>query len=66
VEARQHAEEAERMLSDLSKRAYKDGEKATQVKEECDELRWWDAEAYQQILDLQSELEKEKGLTLVA
>jgi hypothetical protein len=40
------------MVSDLSERAGKDSEEAAQVKEERDELRWQDAEARQQILDL--------------
>jgi hypothetical protein len=38
VEARHHAEEAEKMVSDLSKRARKDGEDTTQTVRERDEL----------------------------
>jgi hypothetical protein len=54
------------MVSDLSERARKDGEEATQVKNKRDKLHQQDAKACQWILDLQRELEKEKGLTLVA
>jgi hypothetical protein len=66
VEACQHIEEAERMVSDLSKKPRRDGEEAAQVQKDRDELRQRDAKARQQIPNLQSELEKEKGLTLVA
>jgi hypothetical protein len=52
------------MVSDLSERARKDGEDVTQVVRECDELRRRDAESHQQILNLQAELKKEKGLKL--
>jgi pyrroloquinoline quinone (PQQ) biosynthesis protein C len=38
VEARQHAEEAKKMVLDLSEQARKDSEKAAQVVGECDEL----------------------------
>jgi hypothetical protein len=54
------------MVSDLSKRARKDGEDTAQVMRECDELRRWDAESHQQIFNLQGKLKKEKGLKLVA
>jgi hypothetical protein len=54
------------MVSDLFERACKDGEDTAQTMRERDELRQWDAESYQQILNLQGELEKEKGLKLVA
>jgi hypothetical protein len=54
------------MVSNLSERACKDGEEAAQVKNERDELCQRDVEACQWILDLQRELEKEKGLTLAA
>jgi hypothetical protein len=66
VEARQHAGEAEKMVLDLLERARKDDEEATQVKNECNELRQWDAEARQWILDLQRKLERKKGLMLAA
>jgi hypothetical protein len=66
AEAYQHAREAEKMVSNLSERACKDGEEAAQVKNEHDELCQRDVEACQWILDLQRELEKEKGLTLAA
>jgi hypothetical protein len=66
VEAHQHAKEVEKMVSDVSERARKDGEEATQVKNKRDKLHQQDAKACQWILDLQRELEKEKGLTLVA
>jgi hypothetical protein len=66
AEACQHAEEAEKMASDLSERVRKDGEEAAQVMRESDELRQQDAEACQQILNLQDELKKEKGLKLAA
>jgi hypothetical protein len=52
------------MASDLFERACKDGEDAAQVMRERDELRRRDAESHQQILILQGELEKEKGLKL--
>jgi pyrroloquinoline quinone (PQQ) biosynthesis protein C len=45
AEARQHAGEAEKMVSNLLKRAHKDGEEAAQVKNGCDELHQRDAEA---------------------
>jgi pyrroloquinoline quinone (PQQ) biosynthesis protein C len=38
AEAHQHAEEAERMVLDLSERAHNDGEEAAQVKKEHDKL----------------------------
>jgi hypothetical protein len=54
------------MVLDLSERARKDGEETAQVKKVRDELCQQDAEACQQILNLQDELEKEKRLKLVA
>jgi hypothetical protein len=50
----------------LSERVYKDDEEATHVMRERDELRQRDAQAHQQILNLQGELEREKWLKLVA
>jgi hypothetical protein len=47
AEAYHHAKEAEKMVSDLSKRAHKDGVDAAQVMRECDELHWRDAESRQ-------------------
>jgi hypothetical protein len=47
AEAHHHAEEAEQMVSDLSDRVRKDGEDATQVVREHDELRRWDVESHQ-------------------
>jgi hypothetical protein len=64
VEARHHTEEAEKMVLNLSERARKDGEDVAQAVRERDELRRRDAESRQQILNLQGELEKEKGLKL--
>jgi hypothetical protein len=54
------------MASNLFERTRKDDEEDTQAIREHDELRWWDAESHQQILNLQGELEKEKGQKLVA
>jgi hypothetical protein len=64
AETRRHAEEAEKMALDLSERVCKDGEEVVQVVRERGELHQRDAEAGQQILNLQGELEKEKGLKL--
>jgi hypothetical protein len=47
VKACQHAEEAEKMVLDLSKRARKDGDDTVQVVRERDELRRRDAESHQ-------------------
>jgi hypothetical protein len=47
AEARQHAEEAEKMVSDLSERAHKDGEEVMEVVKEHDEMHRWDAEVRQ-------------------
>jgi hypothetical protein len=66
AEACHHAEEAEKIVLDLSERARKDGEDAAQAVRERDELRRWDAESRQQILNLQGKLKKEKGLKLAA
>jgi hypothetical protein len=52
VEARHHAEEAEKMVLDLFERACMDGEDAAQAMREHDELRLWDTESCQQILNL--------------
>jgi hypothetical protein len=46
AEAHHHAEEVEKMVSDLSERVCKDGEDALQVMRECDELHRWDAESH--------------------
>jgi hypothetical protein len=64
AEACQHAKEAEKMVSDLSERAHKDGVEATEVMRERNKLRRWDAKVHQQILELQGELKKEKRLKL--
>jgi hypothetical protein len=66
VEARHHTEEAEKMVLDLSERARKDGEDVAQTMRDHDELHRWDSESRQQILNLQGELQKEKGLKLAA
>ena len=59
VEARRHADEAERAFEALSARSQRDDEEATKVRKERDELLQKEAETYQRILDLLAEVEKE-------
>lgn len=66
MEVHRHTEEAEKMFSDLLEWSYKDDEEATRVRRERNDLHQRDAESCQRVLDLQSELEKEKGLTSAA
>jgi hypothetical protein len=64
AEARHHANEAEKMFTDLSERSRKDDEEAMWIKKERDELLPRDAEACQWILDLLGKVEKERNLKL--
>ena len=66
AEARWHADEAERAFEALSVRLWRDGEEATKVRKERDELLQKDAETHQQILDLLAEVKKERELKLGA
>ena len=66
VEARHHANEAERALEALSARSWKDDEEATKIKKEWDMLFQKDIETHQRILDLLAEVEKERELKLGA
>ena len=64
AEARRDANEAEKTFEALSARSQKDDEEATRVRKERDELLQKDAETRQFILDLLSEVEKERDLKL--
>jgi hypothetical protein len=47
VEVHRHAEEEEKMASNLSVRVHKDNEEDAQVMRECSNLHQWDVEARQ-------------------
>ena len=66
AEASQDANEAEKAFEALSARSQKDVEEATRVRKERDELLQKDTKTRQQILDLLSEVEKERDLRLGA
>ena len=58
--------EAEKAFEALSVRSRKDDEEAARVRKERDELLQKDAETHQRILDLLSEVEKERVMRLGA
>ena len=64
AKARWDADEAEKAFEALSVRSRKDDEEATRVRKERDELLQKDAETHQRILDLLSEVQKERDLRL--
>ena len=64
AEAHRDANEAEKVFEALSVRSRKDDKEATRVRKEQDELLQNDAETRQRILDLLSEVEKERDLKL--
>ncbi|XP_066347672.1 uncharacterized protein [Miscanthus floridulus] len=66
VEARRHADEAERAFEALSARSRKDDEEAAKVRKERDELLRKDAVTRPRILALLAEVEKERELKLGA
>ena len=66
AEARRGVDEAKKAFEVLSARLWKDDEEAARVRKERDELLQRDAETHQRILDLLSEVEKERDLRLEA
>ena len=64
AKARRDADEAEKVFEALLMRSWKDDEDATRVRKERDELLQKDAETHQRILDLLSEVQKERDLRL--
>ena len=66
VETHRDANEAEKVFEALSARSRKDNEEAARVRKEQDELLQKDTETHQRILDLLSEVEKERDMRLGA